>query len=68
MPVDVNDVLNLLSKLSDDANLRVTVKESVKGGIIAGVTCAVGGVVGGPIGLAVGKSGMRFFQQNPYLF
>jgi hypothetical protein len=55
MPVDVNDVLNLLSQLSDDAKLRVTVKESVKGGVICGVACAIGGVVGGPVGLAVGE-------------
>ncbi|XP_064639848.1 protein C19orf12 homolog [Lineus longissimus] len=56
MPVDINDVVTLLSKLSDDAKLRVTVKESVKGGVICGVACAIGGVVGGPVGLAVGGS------------
>ncbi|XP_074645197.1 protein C19orf12-like [Tubulanus polymorphus] len=54
MPVDVEDLLKLLGTLSDEANLRVNVKESVKGGLIAGLSTAIGGVLLGPPGLAIG--------------
>ena len=54
MVVQYNDILNIITTLGDDENLRITVKQSAKGGLIAGVTCAVGGLIGGPPGLAVG--------------
>lgn len=56
MPVDVEDLIQLLSVLAGEAGMQVTVKESVKGGIITGVVAAAGGLIMGPPGLAVGKS------------
>ena len=53
--MDVEDVMRLLTSISEDANLRVTVKESLKGGVIAGCITAAGGLAAGPVGLAVGQ-------------
>ena len=55
MPVDVHDVMELLSTISNNKGLKVTMKQSVKGGVIAGVSTAIGGLVAGPPGLAAGK-------------
>ncbi|KAI0234732.1 hypothetical protein LSAT2_014946 [Lamellibrachia satsuma] len=54
MPLDVDDVLQLLAQLADDTELRVTVKESLKGGVITGAAAVIGGVLLGPPGLAIG--------------
>lgn len=54
MPIDIKDVMTLLSTLSKEENLRVTVKQSVRGGVIAGLTTAMGGIIAGPPGLAIG--------------
>uniref|UniRef100_A0A0K8TQN5 Putative conserved plasma membrane protein n=1 Tax=Tabanus bromius TaxID=304241 RepID=A0A0K8TQN5_TABBR len=54
MPVTATEVIDAVSVLTDDANMKVTLKQSGKGAIICGATCFVGGIVGGPIGLAVG--------------
>lgn len=56
MPVDVREVIELVSTLSEEENLRVTVTECAKAGLIAGVATTVGGVVAGPIGLLFGAS------------
>lgn len=53
--LQIDDVIQILSILADEANLRVTVKESLKGGLITGLTTVLGGLIGGRIGLAVGK-------------
>ena len=53
--VDVQDVIQLLSILADESNLRATAKESLKGGLIAGVATVVGGLLGGRNGLILGK-------------
>ena len=55
MPVDIDDLIQLLSILADEAGLKATVKESLKGGFITGVMAAAGGLIIGPPGLAVGK-------------
>lgn len=52
--LQIDDVIQILSVLADEANLRVTVKESLKGGLITGVTTVLGGLIGGRIGLAIG--------------
>ncbi|XP_076034673.1 protein C19orf12 homolog [Oratosquilla oratoria] len=54
MPINTIEIIDLLAELSEEENLRVTVKESVKGGLIAGATTVLGGMLLGPVGLAVG--------------
>lgn len=54
MVIRTDEIINVLSKLSDESGLKVTVQESVKGGVIAGAACTIGGVLLGPPGLAVG--------------
>jgi hypothetical protein len=49
-----DEIVNIISKLSDESGLKVTVNESVKGGVIAGTACTIGGVLLGPPGLAIG--------------
>ena len=55
MPIEVDDVMQLLCTLSDEADLKVSVKESVKGGVITGMAATAGALVMGPPGLAIGK-------------
>ncbi|XP_076333568.1 protein C19orf12 homolog [Tachypleus tridentatus] len=54
MPVDLDDLMNILMILVSEENLKVTVTESLKGGIITGTSAALGGLLMGPVGLAVG--------------
>lgn len=53
--LQVDDVIELLSILADESNLRVTVKESLKGGLVTGIGALLGGLVGGKTGLLLGK-------------
>lgn len=55
MPVNNNELISVAQQLSENQNLRVTVKESMKGACMAGGGALVGGLLGGPIGLAIGK-------------
>ena len=55
MPVDIDDLIELLSTLASEAGMQVTVKHSLKGGLITGAVAAAGGIIMGPPGLAVGK-------------
>ena len=55
-----DEICNIISKLSDESGLRVTVNESVKGGVIAGSACTIGGVLLGPPGLAIGGKGIIY--------
>jgi nicotinamide mononucleotide (NMN) deamidase PncC len=54
MPINSRELLSVVSQLTEDRHVRVTIKESLKGGCIAATTTVVGGVVLGPVGLAVG--------------
>ena len=54
MVIRTDEVINILSKLSDESGLKVTVNESIKGGVIAGSACTIGGILLGPPGLAIG--------------
>jgi len=54
MPINSREILNVVTQLTEDRHVRVTVRESVKGGCIAAATTTVGGILLGPIGLAVG--------------
>ena len=60
MVIRTDEVINILSKLSDESGLKVTVNESIKGGVIAGSACTIGGILLGPPGLAVGGKGYFF--------
>ena len=54
MVIRTDEILSILSKLSDESGLKVTVHQSVKGGVVAGTACTIGGVLLGPPGLAIG--------------
>jgi len=54
MVIRYNDILELMTVLSEDKNLQVTVSESLKGGLTAGVAATLGGLLLGPRGLALG--------------
>ena len=54
MPINTTELLNVVSKLTKDKQVRVTVTESLKGGLTTGAAATVGGILLGPIGLAVG--------------
>ena len=42
MVIRYNDVLELITVLTDDKNLQCTVKESAKGGLVAGGVAGLG--------------------------
>lgn len=54
MVVDTVALMDGVAILSDDRNLRVTIRQSGKGALICGASCFVGGLVAGPVGMAVG--------------
>lgn len=54
MPISVTDLQRVMTILSDEDQLKVTVKSSAYGGVIAGITTTVGGLIAGPPGLLVG--------------
>ena len=54
MVIRTDEMLNIVTTLSDDSGLKVTINESVKGGLITGTACTVGGIILGPVGLALG--------------
>ena len=54
MVLQTNEVCQIISTLSDDSGLKVTVNESLKGGLITGIVCTIGGLILGPVGLAFG--------------
>ncbi|KAG4068743.1 hypothetical protein HA402_002434 [Bradysia odoriphaga] len=54
MVLNTNDLFDAIAILSQERNMRVTVKHSAKGALICGASCFVGGLVAGPVGMAVG--------------
>jgi len=54
MSINTRQILNIVSELAEDNQVRVTVTESLKGAGVAATTTAVGGILLGPVGLAVG--------------
>lgn len=54
MPINTQDLMDGISVLADQQNMRVTVKQSCKGAMICAATCFVGGMILGPVGLAIG--------------
>lgn len=53
MPIDTDAVISVCTQLSEQENLRVTVRESAKGAAIVGGSAFAGGLLGGPVGLCV---------------
>uniref|UniRef100_H2YNG2 Uncharacterized protein n=1 Tax=Ciona savignyi TaxID=51511 RepID=H2YNG2_CIOSA len=56
MPLQTNDVMQLLVTLAQEENIKVTVTQSLRGGLLAGVGAFAGGLIGGPVGMAIGAS------------
>jgi hypothetical protein len=54
MPVNSREILNVVTQLTEDRCVRVTMRESLKGGCIAATATIIGGIMLGPVGLAVG--------------
>ncbi|XP_065366525.1 protein C19orf12 homolog [Calliphora vicina] len=54
MPIDGRELIEAISVLADEQNVRVTVKQSGKGAIVCGACCFAGGLLLGPAGLAIG--------------
>ncbi|TRY61416.1 hypothetical protein TCAL_06685 [Tigriopus californicus] len=54
MVISSSDLLQVVSLLSAEQNLQVTVNQSLKGGAIAGLGAFLGGLALGPRGLAIG--------------
>ncbi|XP_061449938.1 protein C19orf12 homolog [Rhineura floridana] len=54
MPIDVNDVMRLLCRVSKVQGMTAALKHSGQGALMAGCGAFLGGLVGGPFGIAVG--------------
>nr|XP_020633006.1 protein C19orf12 homolog [Pogona vitticeps] len=54
MPINLNDVMQLLCHISEERKMKAAIKHSGRGALVAGATAFVGGLVGGPPGIAVG--------------
>lgn len=54
MPVNTKEFFDAVAILTDEREMRVTLKESGKGALLCGTACFVGGVLLGPVGLAAG--------------
>ncbi|XP_077166403.1 protein C19orf12 homolog [Paroedura picta] len=54
MPINVNDVMQLLCRVSEEQKMKAAFRHSGRGALVAGATAFVGGLVGGPPGIAVG--------------
>jgi hypothetical protein len=54
MPINTSEILSIVSQLTKDRHVRVTVKESIKGGCIVGATTTGGALLLGPAGMLAG--------------
>ncbi|NXL91891.1 CS012 protein, partial [Alectura lathami] len=54
MPIRVDQVMQLLCRVSQEKGMKAAVKHSGRGALLAGATAFLGGLVGGPPGIAVG--------------
>ncbi|XP_060109746.1 protein C19orf12 homolog [Heteronotia binoei] len=54
MPINVNDMMQLLCHVSEERKMKAAFRHSGRGALVAGATAFVGGLVGGPPGIAVG--------------
>lgn len=54
MVINTKALLDGVAILTDDHNIRVTVKQSARGALVCGASCFVGGLLAGPVGMAIG--------------
>ncbi|XP_033012595.1 protein C19orf12 homolog [Lacerta agilis] len=54
MPINVNDVMQLLCRISEVRGMKAAIKHSGRGALLAGLGAFTGGLMGGPVGLALG--------------
>lgn len=54
MVINTKALLDGVAILTDDHNVRVTVKQSARGALVCGASCFVGGLLAGPVGMAIG--------------
>ena len=54
MPINKREILNIVSQLTKDRNVRVTVKNSIKAGALVGATTTGGALLLGPAGMLAG--------------
>lgn len=54
MVIRYQDIIHLLSVLSEEEGIKVSMKESGKGALVAGFIAGLGGLLLGPPGLAIG--------------
>lgn len=55
MPIHVDQMMQLLCRVSREKGMKAAVKSSFRGGIVVITTALAGGLVGGPLGIALGK-------------
>lgn len=63
MVVAVTEIIQLLSTLSEEENIRVTVTQAAKGGLLAGGGAFIGGILGGPPGICAGTCTIALLNQ-----
>lgn len=54
MPIHVDQMMQLLCRVSREKGMKAAVKSSFRGGIVVITTAFAGGLVGGPLGIALG--------------
>ncbi|XP_055621346.1 protein C19orf12 homolog [Toxorhynchites rutilus septentrionalis] len=54
MPIKTRELMDAVTVLTDQENMRVAMKCSAKGAAVCGAGSFVGGILGGPVGLAIG--------------
>ena len=62
MPLDVQTLFEVLAKLADEKQMRVTVSEAAKSGVIAGAGVFAGALLGGPPGILIGRVHFFIFE------
>lgn len=55
MPINTNEILNVVQQLAEQRDVKVTLKESLKGASIVGLSVFTGSVLAGPLGMLLGN-------------
>lgn len=55
MPINTNELLNIIAQVSEERGIKVAVCGSLKGAALTSATTFIGGLLLGPVGLAVGN-------------
>ncbi|XP_062997149.1 protein C19orf12 homolog [Elgaria multicarinata webbii] len=54
MPINMNDVMQLLGRVSEVQGMKAALRHSGRGALMAGLGAFLGGMMGGPFGIAIG--------------